>query len=384
MREKLRLTLLFGTLGYSLIGLFWQARAFAGDDASAMLLLALAGFPVVGSVVLLRRPGNRIGRLLLATVAFVATSGFLYEVAQSATTPLPIRIWAELISEQLWFLMFAALGSLVILFPTGRPTNRLDRLALSTLYSLLALVVGSSLLQPRVLLSTLQPNPIGLEATRPIGDWLNSDDSFVLFLGTMLLALGGVVLRWRATEGVRRLQFRVFGAGAAVFVAGLLVSNFLPDTSLAADLGFAVALFAIPLSIGAAILRYRLFDIDRIISRTAAYTVLAAVLAAVYVISVTLTQRVLPVQSQLGVVVSTLIVAALFNPLRRRVQTEVDRRFNRSRYDARRVLEEFSARLREDVDLELLQTTLLSLAQETLQPSHLTLWVRQQEAVEST
>lgn len=379
MREKLRLALLFGVLGYSLIGLLVWVALFDADDDSAALLLGLvgfAGFPLVGLIVLIRRPGNRIGRLLMATCAFVATASFLYAVARWTAIPLQIRTWAELIAEQFWYLLFGAVGSLVILFPTGAPSNRLDRLTLVTLHSLLVVVILGTLLRPTVLPVTLQPNPLGLEAARAIGDWLYSDDSFVLFLGTMLFAMIGVILRWRASEGVKRLQFRVFGAGAALFLGGLLVSTFVPDSSSVGDIGFVIALLAIPLSIGAAILRYRLFDIDRIISRTAAYTVLAAVLAAVYVISVTLTQRVIPIESQVGVVISTLIVAALFNPLRRRLQTEVDRRFNRSRYVARRVLEEFSARLRDDVDLELLQAALLSAAQDTLQPSHLTLWVR--------
>ena len=130
---------------------------------------------------------------------------------------------------------------------------------------------------------------------------------------------------------------------------------------------------------GVAIFKYRLYDIDRIISRTAAYAIVVGVFAAVFVATVTLTQRLLPVDSQFGIVASTLVVAALFNPLRRRVRDTVDRRFNRSRYDAQRVLDEFSMGLRDGVDLELMQAALLSAADQTMQPSHLSLWIRERK-----
>jgi len=142
-------------------------------------------------------------------------------------------------------------------------------------------------------------------------------------------------------------------------------------------LAFLPILIGLPVAVGVAIFKYRLYDIDRIISRSAAYALIVLVLLAVYVVSVTLIQRLLPVRNQLGIVISTLVVAALFSPLRRRVQNAVDRRFNRSKYDANRVLDEFSRQLRDDVDLEQMQVALLSAAQETMQPSHLSLWVRE-------
>jgi hypothetical protein len=142
-------------------------------------------------------------------------------------------------------------------------------------------------------------------------------------------------------------------------------------------LAFLPIFVGLPVTVGVAIFKYRLYDIDRIISRSAAYALIILVLVAVYVVSVTLIQRLLPIQNQLGIVISTLVVAALFSPLRRRVQNAVDRRFNRSKYDADLVLDEFSRQLRDDVDLEQMQVALLSAAQETMQPSHLSLWVRE-------
>ncbi len=136
---------------------------------------------------------------------------------------------------------------------------------------------------------------------------------------------------------------------------------------------------SLPIAIGIAIFRFRLYDVDRIISRTASYALIVGSLAAVFVISVTLIQQLLPIEGQLGIVVSTLVVASLFNPLRSRIQGAVDRRFNRSRYDAQKVLDDFGVRLREDVDLELMQAALIGAASETLQPAHLSLWVRDQK-----
>ncbi len=229
------------------------------------------------------------------------------------------------------------------------------------------------------------PNPIGLVQV----DGLRQGVSTALII-TMLVGAGvwlaGLFARYRHSTREVRQQIKwvawVMAVGVpliVVFYGGQELFGF-PSLGQWNDvLWIAVVSIGGPIAIGIAIFRYRLYEIDRLISRNTTYTLVAAVLAIVYAGGVALTQQVLPVQNQFGIVVSTLAVAALFNPLRRRVQNSVDRRFNRSRYDAQRVLEEFSAGLRDGVDLEQMQGAVLQVARETLQPLHLSLWVRERE-----
>ena len=377
MNEKLRVSLLIAVLLYSVVGLLAGAIVVPPEDNVWLLFLALMSYPLVGFLVLIKRPGNRIGLLMIVIVVFVATALLLIVVAASESLPLQMRAWAEALSQPFWFLFFGALGSVIILFPSGSISNRLDRIAILTLLALLVVVSLLSLMRPGVLEITGQPNPMGVGGMGAIADWALGDDGFFLYVAAIALALASVAVRWRTSEGVERLQFRWFGAGAVVFFLGVLISTLIVEGFVANRITFAAAFLALPVAIGIAILRYRLYDIDRIISRTAAYALVVGILAAVFVMSVTLSQQLLPVENQFGIVVSTLVVAAVFSPLRRRVQSIVDRRFNRTKYEAQRVLDEFAVRLRNDVDLEPMQMALLSAAQETMQPSHLSLWVRE-------
>ena len=199
----------------------------------------------------------------------------------------------------------------------------------------------------------------------------------------VVLSLVGLLVRYMRSAGDVRQQIKWVLFVAAVGIVPLILVSIARQV-----LGFTgygrfdtiqLMFFTIglPVAIGVVIFKYRLYDIDRIISRTAAYAIVVGVLAAVFVATVTLTQRLLPLDSQFGIVASTLVVAALFNPLQRRVRDTVDRRFNRSMYDAQRVLDEFSIGLRDGVDLELMQAALLSAADQTMQPSHLALWIRE-------
>ncbi len=200
----------------------------------------------------------------------------------------------------------------------------------------------------------------------------------------VVLSLVGLIVRYirSALEVRQQIKWVVFFAALSI-VPLLVISLATPFLGLSTPGGLPTILLmfftiSLPIAIGVAIFRYRLYDIDRIISRTASYAILAGILAAAFFLSVALTQQLLSIEGQFGIVVSTLVVAALFNPLRIRVRNTVDRRFNRSRYDAQRVLDEFAVRLRENVELESMQSSLMSTTQETMQPSHLSLWVRDQ------
>jgi hypothetical protein len=187
-----------------------------------------------------------------------------------------------------------------------------------------------------------------------------------------------VVLRFRSSRGVERQQMRWVAAGAAAAVGGLLVS-------LPSGLGIAPdaisniiypALLCPPVAIGVAVLRYRLWDLDRLISRTVTYTLVTVLLVVPYLLVVPAASRLAQGSGSLAVAAATLAVAALFSPLRRRVQDLVDRRFNRRRYDAARTVDGFAARLRDQVDLDALQGELLAVVDQTVQPAQASLWLR--------
>ena len=187
------------------------------------------------------------------------------------------------------------------------------------------------------------------------------------------------VLSWRRATGERRAQLKWLMAGSTATVVGLAGTVLLQSSN--ALLGaldnacLAVGLFSLPVCIIFAILKYRLYDIDRLISRTLSYTLVTGLLIGVYAGVVTFTTRVLPFHSTVGIAASTLLVAALFNPLRRRVQHAVDRRFNRARYDAEIVVAAFTARLRQTVDLDTVQGDLVGAVDAAFQPSHVSVWL---------
>jgi len=198
--------------------------------------------------------------------------------------------------------------------------------------------------------------------------------------------LGSVVAQvasYRRSSGIRRLQLKWLLAGSATALVCVPLTVFLSAMrglpSLAAGITGAVALLAIPACMGVAIMRYRLFDIDRIVSRTLAYAIVTGLLVGVYAGIVLLATRVVSVNEPAAVAGSTLAVAALFNPLRRRVQRAVDRRFNRTRYDADRIVAAFAARLRDPASLDSVQNELATTVQNALEPAHLSVWLRLEE-----
>jgi hypothetical protein len=233
-------------------------------------------------------------------------------------------------------------------------------------------------------LGSLDPirNPLGIEGFTSVYKALLYAASPWLLIAVAL----AVLLRLRRAVGVERQQVKWFAYAAAIFaIAGLLnVSTLAIDVPLWVEWAnlaiFPVAGTTIPIAIGIAILRYRLYDIDVLINRTLIYGSLTATLAALYFGGIVILQRVFVMltgeKSTLAVVASTLVIAALFNPLRRRIQGFIDRRFYRRKYDARKSLEAFSARLRNETDLEALNNELVGVVRETIQPAQVSLWVR--------
>jgi cytochrome bd-type quinol oxidase subunit 2 len=223
-------------------------------------------------------------------------------------------------------------------------------------------------------------NPLGLDAIAGPAPALLSLIT-VLLLAVMLAAVAAVLVRLRRARGVERQQLKWFAYAASLLGVAVVVAVVLPSaaSSLVDTVTIMLALAALPVAVGIALLRYRLYEIDRLINRTLVYGLLTALLIGVYAGLVFLLGDLLnPADgsSELAVAASTLAVAALFQPARRRVQAVVDRRFNRRRYDAARTVEAFSARLRDQVDLDTLSAELLGVVDDTVQPTQASLWLR--------
>jgi hypothetical protein len=342
----------------------------------------------VGAIVASRRPENPVGWLLCLSGVAVSTSSFTSQYAIYALLARPgslpagealawIAAWLlpVVISLQLYYLL---------LFPTGRlPGRRWRWLAWLILAFILAGVVSSAFASGAYLgsLGTIR-NPLGIES------FTNIYKAVLYAMGPLLQAAVAFSLfaRLRSAVGVERQQIKWIAYAAAILAVGIVfnVINLAIDTprwfEWTGTAYFTVAATTIPISIGIAILRYRLYDIDVIINRTLVYGSLTVTLVAFYFGGIVVLQRVFVVltdqKSALAVVASTLLIAALFNPLRRRIQSFIDRRFYRRKYDAAKTLAAFSARLREETDLDVLRDDVVGLTRRTVQPSHISLWLR--------
>jgi hypothetical protein len=352
--------------------------------ASAGTGLALGvPFAAVG-VVVLRRQGNLIGWLSLAfaIVFLLSTDAGFYLVARyrlGQHLPLaPVMLFLQ----PLWEVALAILPLIVLLFPEGRLPSSRWRPVLALYAALSALFLVTQYTQAA---AALTEHDIRVDAS---GDLTSAAHSagwtagvggagFALLVLLALSFAGRQLLSWRRSAGERRQQLTWLVSGGAFSVLAVAASAAVGSAggigrAVSSILGFG--LVAIPLAIGVGILKYRLYDIDRIISRTLAYAIVTGLLAGVYAGLVLLAAQVLPRSSSASVVVATLIAAALFSPLRRRVQRVVDRRFNRARYDADQTVAAYAASLKDTVDLESVREDLTRVIQQALEPSHLSLW----------
>ena len=353
------------------------------------------GYSILGAIVASRLPSHPIGWLCCAIGVMAAVETFSPEYAIYALLAHPepllggkVTLW---LSIWVWILMFGFIVYLLLLFPTGRlPSNRWRPFAwLSAALTLVAAILMA--ISPNAVLDTLGPsgkgrislaNPLGVEG---LPNLYLPVQTFVLALG--LAAAASVVVGRRGARGVERQQIKWLLYAGTIFFVGNFLKNtdFSPLGEVSWGLWIGYLLVGIgglggPIAIGIAILRYRLYEIDTLINRTLVYGALTAILAALYFGGIVVLQRVFVAftgeQSTLAVVASTLVIAALFNPLRRRVQAFVDRRFYRRKYDAAKTLEAFSAKLRDETDLDALSDDLVGVVRETMQPSHVSLWLR--------
>jgi hypothetical protein len=348
------------------------------------LLVGFASFPVIGSLIASRHPRNALGWIFLLVglgvgVLLVATEYSYMAFVKEPSSYWPGATLAAWLGQWLWYPCLMAIPSLaLLLFPDGRPpTQRWRWLVWATGLSI-GLVSGASMFQRRLQGDGFAvDNPVGF---LPFADGEQAAEPiFLAFFGVMFLSVASVVVRFRRARPEQRQQIKLLLMASVIFA----VAIFLGDTFDLPEIIFPLVLWLIPGAIGVAILRYRLYDIDLVINRTLVYALLTGILVMTYLAIVFALQQVLSDatrESDMAVAASTLAVAALFRPLRTRIQLFIDRRFNRQRYDAQRTIEAFAAKLREDVDLDHLSSDLSAVVTETMQPAHVSVWLRSSSA----
>jgi hypothetical protein len=372
----------------------WDADLTTGGLLASGLFLV---FALVGALIASRRPENPIGWLCLADGFLWMSTNMLdyysvYGTAKPGSLPFPLGTAA--INNWLWVPSVGLLATYVfLLFPDGRlPSRRWRPLAWLSGVVIVSVSVGVMLSPGSLDMPRGIRNPFGLEAV----PWVTTVAYAILPLLPlcMLASALSLVLRYRRSKGDERQQIKwiAFAASlvALVYLIAMVASFIHPSEAwttvgsvwwlnlltIAALLSFVT----IPIAVGFAVLKYRLYDIDLIINRTLVYGSLTVTLVALYFGGIVVLQRLFVLltgqQSTLAVVASTLLIAALFTPLRRRIQGFIDRRFYRRKYDARKTLEAFSARLRDETDLQAVSDDLVGVVRETMQPAHVSIWLR--------
>ncbi len=360
-----------------------RPELFGLNADAAPFVLAILSATTVGAVLASRRPRHPVGWLLLVLGLSVVASGVAQGYAGygllARPGALPAARYAALYDDASFIIWPASIGFVLLLTPTGSlPSTRWRWWARITAAAPVVFLLGEAL-RARPLDAPYQSviSPLAVRAlTGPV-----EVAGYLAIILTQLAVVAGaasLVVRFRRARGVRRQQLRWVALAAALsFAAALVVVAGMVTATPALYIGAAaVDVALLPLTIGAAILRYRLYDLDRIISRTLAYGLLTVLLGGGYAGVVLGLGQLVGQDSTLLVAAATLAVAGVFQPARRRVQNLVDRRFNRRRYDAATTIEEFSVRLRQQVDLDSLTTELLAVVEQTMQPTQVSLWLR--------
>jgi hypothetical protein len=356
----------------------YQAAVNGVDN---LWLLSWLGLLVVGGFLVARRPENRLS-WTLAAIGLLAPIAAISEVLAGAVGGAPALLVA--LFSNLAIGGFVLIPLVLLWYPTGRvPSLRWAWLE-KALVALGALLAVYYVIRPGRLGITEIENPIGIGFLAPLRDSgvENAAGFLIAFLG--VLAFASLVARWRRAQGPERSQLKLVALAVSVtagwlvltLTLGLLIDVEGPVGDAMFLLFFVLGLNALAVSIAIAIVRHRLYEIDRVISRTVGYVLVIGLLGVVYFAAITALTSVLSADSELAVAGSTLAVAALFNPVRRRVLRAVDRRFNRPRYDQEKVIDEFSRSLRNQVDRDEVVGAWVSVVSETMQPSTLAIWVR--------
>jgi hypothetical protein len=384
----------------------WPGVGLLGQDGSTNALylvgeavISLAApvvFAIVAALIVSRQPRNTLGWVLMVPVGLYVVgapiASYIENLAPSSPEPtVPILLMAWF-NNWNWLLLIIPLLIIPLLFPNGQPPTPRWRWVGVAAIAWAALFVLLAALPQQINASTrptlVLDNPIGVlgkdTVERLVGVWI------VGLLALVVVCAVALFVRYRRANATEREQIKWLLYACAVFLV-VYVGGFVSRLGGTASLGgyiwgvfFGLSVIALPAAIGIAILRYRLYDIDVVINRTLVYGPLTMMLVALYFGGIVVLQRFFVLltgqQSTIAVVASTLAIAALFSPLRRRIQGFVDRRFYRNKYDAAKTLEAFSAKLRDETDLEALSDDLVGVVRETMQPAHVSLWLRPETA----
>jgi hypothetical protein len=346
-------------------------------------------FAIVAALIVSRQPNNTIGWVLMVVVgAFVVGTpleSYSEHVAPSSPAPTAVLLLVVWFSNWNWLLLIFPLLFVLLLFPNGRPpTSRWRWVGVAAIVWAALFVLVATLSRRLTTPDLSLDNPIGILGKGTVellaSVWIAG---LLLLLATCASAL---FVRYRRANDTEREQIKWLLYACAVFVV-VYVGGTIGEVAGSNSVGgyiwgilFGLCLVMLPAAIGIAVLRYRLYEIDVVINRTLVYGSLTATLVALYFGGIVVLQRVFVLltgqQSTLAVVASTLRIAALFTPLRHRIQSFIDKRFYRRKYDARKTLEAFSAQLRDETDLESLNNDLVGVVRETMQPAHVSLWLR--------
>jgi hypothetical protein len=380
--------LVLASLAFSILDRDVPNQGEFGVLFDTLLSLALLAFPVVGALVASREPRNSIGWLFCAVGVPFGLSGVAHGWAVYTLFANPGALPAG--EEAAWLAnwvfvppLFAIPPLLFLLFPDGRPlTRRWRPVTWLVAVAVVATTVGSALEPGRLEEPPFKAidNPMGVDGAGQVLEGVSGAGFIALFLA-ILLGAASLVRRFRHARGDERQQLKWFATAAALFALACVaaLSPWMGSSDTVGQFLILLAFVAIPIAAGVAILKYRLYDVDLVINRTLVYGALTAILAGAYLGSVLVLQLALgPLteDNDLAIAGSTLAVAALFRPARRRIQAAVDRRFYRRRYDAARTLERFGGRLRDEVDLDALGSELRAVVSESVQPVHVSLWLR--------
>jgi hypothetical protein len=333
-------------------------------------LVAWGGFAVVGTLLLLRRAGNAIGRILLGMALYWG----LYGAITVPGVAVGLPAWIELLLVALGYAVWMTLPLLIVVFPSGRITSRLGVFVAVASLTVAAVVVVIAVLTPGALTVSGRDNPLGMSGVEALSAVVLGDESFlsVPVIGTA--ALIDLVVRWIRSDGVTRLQFRWLAYGTSVTLAILFTSLVFDDTAVPVGIALTLGINAIPVAIWIAVTRHGLYEIGRVVSRTVSYAIVTVLVVGVYATVVTSVTWLLPGVPAAGVALATLAAAALFLPVLRFVQRRIDRRFDREHFDAQKTVDAFGERLRTGRDPATTGGDLVDALERTLAPRTIGLW----------
>lgn len=363
-----------------------RQTSFADSSSTATFLIFGLAFAAIGVVVARREPRNPIGWLLLgASLAMTLGTvgpqyGYLDYTMHHGRLPLgPVAV----LLSQAWVYSFMMLPLIILLFPDGR-AGSLWRWPLRAYLGAIVVYVAGTINVAIVALTLRRPidsggNLVGSSHPRGSATWFGPVQGAitVFFAVFCIAAVLGQIRSFRNARGERREQLKWLGVGGASAIVALLTTIIWTGApAFVGNVVLPVTLTALPASIGIGILKYRLYEIDRLVSRTFAYAILTGLLVGTFIGLIALTTNILALSDRVGVAASTLAAAALFNPLRKRIQHLVDRRFNRARYDADATVAAFSARLRDAVEIDAIRAELLDTIYRAVEPTHASVWIK--------